>query len=61
MLNKKIAHGKWREKVNELRLGHNMKYNQLMIISKTYDDPKFLEALETMYNIHPILSLTPLM
>ena len=24
-----------------------------MITSKAYADPKFLEALETMYNIHP--------
>ena len=32
-----------------------MKYNQIMMTSKAYDDPKFLKALETMYNIHPYI------
>ena len=38
---------------NELGLDHNMKYNQIMITSSIYDDHKFLEALETLYNKHP--------
>ena len=49
---KKLADENWRSKVNESRLDHNMKYNQIIITSKTYDDPNFLEALEPMFNIH---------
>ena len=30
-----------------------MRYNQIMITSKTYDDLKFLEKLEALHNIHP--------
>ena len=34
-------------------LDHNMKYiNQIMIISSNYEDIKFLNVLEEMYNIH---------
>ena len=30
-----------------------MKYNQIMITAGNYEDPKFLNVLEAMYNIHP--------
>ena len=30
-----------------------MRYNQLLITSKTYDNLKFLEILEALHNIHP--------
>ena len=58
---KKLVDGKWRDKVNELRLDHNMKYNQIMITSSNYKDITFLNVLEEMYNIHPISSLAHLM
>ena len=47
--------GKWRDIVNELGLDHNMKYNQIMISSSDNEDPRFLEALEALYKIHPHL------
>ena len=50
---KKLVEEKWTDKVNELRLDHNMKHNQIIISSSDYDDPRFLEALEAMHNIHP--------
>ena len=50
---KKLVDKKWRDKVNELGLDHNMKYNQIVITSSKYEDPKFLKVLEAMYNIHP--------
>ena len=43
----------WREKFNELGVDHNMKYSQIMITSGNYEDPKFLDVIDTMYNIHP--------
>ena len=52
---KKLFDGKWREKVNELGLGHNMKHNQIIKTSSDYEDPKFLEALKALYNIHPYI------
>ena len=30
-----------------------MKYNQLLITSSSYEDPKFLNILESLHNIHP--------
>ena len=50
---KKLVDGKWREKVNELGLDHNMKHNQIIVTSTDYEDPRFLEALEALHNIHP--------
>ena len=50
---KKLVDKKWRDKVNELGFDHNMKYNQIMITSSNYEDPKFLKVLEAIYNIHP--------
>ena len=44
---------KWRDKVNELGLDHNMKHNQIIISSSDYEDPRFLEALEAMHNTNP--------
>ena len=38
----KLIDGKSREKVNELGLDHKMRYSQIMITSKTSDDPKLL-------------------
>ena len=58
---RKLTDGTWRDKINELGLDHNMKYNQIMISSSDYEDIRFLEALEALYKIHPIISLTPLM
>ena len=49
---KKIGDWEWRDEVNELGLDNNMKYNQIMIRSSDYEDPRFLEALEVMCNIH---------
>ena len=49
---KKLADGKWREKVNELRLDHNIKHNQIKISSSNYEDPRLLEALEALHIIH---------
>ena len=43
---------KWRDKVSELRLDHNMKHNQIIITSSNYEDPKFLNILESLHNIH---------
>ena len=50
---KKLVDGKWRDKIIELGLDHNMKYNQLKTTSSNYEDTKFLNVLETMYSIHP--------
>ena len=50
---KNFVDGKWRDKVNELGLDHNMNYNQIMITSSNYEDIKFVNVLEEMYNIHP--------
>ena len=49
---KKLVDKKWRDKVNELGLDHNMKYNQIMITSSNYEDIKFFNVLEEMYNIY---------
>ena len=49
---KKLVNKKWRDKLNELGLDHNMKHNQIMITSSNYGDIKFLNFLEAMYNIH---------
>ena len=49
---KKIVDKKWRDKVSELGLDHNMKHNQI-ISSSNYEDPKFLNILEPLHNIHP--------
>ena len=54
---KKLVDKKWRDKVNELALDHNMKYNQLIITSRSYEDPKFINALGTLHNIHPHIKL----
>ena len=51
---KKLVDEKWRDKVNELGLDHNMKHNQIIISSSDYEDPRFLEALKAMHNIHPL-------
>ena len=50
---KKLVDEKWRDKVNELGFDHNMRHNQIMISSSDYEDPRFLEALQAMHNIHP--------
>ena len=50
---KKIVDGKWRDKVNELGLDHNMKHYQIIITSSNYEDPKFLNILESLHNIYP--------
>ena len=50
---KTLVDKQWRDKVNELGLDHNMKYNQLLITSSSYEDPKFLNILESLHNIHP--------
>ena len=46
---------KWRDKVSELGLDHNMKHNQIIITSSNYGDPIFLNILESLHNIlsHP--------
>ena len=54
---KKLVDGKWRNKVNELGLDHNLKFNHIMITSNNYEDIKFLNVLEEMYNIHPHIKL----
>ena len=56
--NKKLVDKKWRDKVNELGLDHNKKYNQLIITSSSYEDPKFLIILESLHNIHPHIKYT---
>ena len=61
LIRKKLVDGKWRDKVNELGLDHNMKYNQIMITSSNYEDINFLNVVEEMYNIHPHIKFTPLM
>ena len=50
---KKLVDKKWRDKVNELSLDQNMRYNQLIITSISYEDPKFINASGTLHNIHP--------
>ena len=50
---KKLVDKKWRDKVNELGLDHNMKHNQIIITSSSCEDPKFLNILESLHNIHP--------
>ena len=50
---KKLVDEKWRDKVNELGLDHNMKHIQIIVTSTDYEDPRFFEALEAMHNIHP--------
>ena len=50
---KKLVDKKWREKVSELGLDHNMKHNQIIITSSNYEDPIFLNILESLHNIHP--------
>ena len=52
---KKLTDRKWREKVNELGLDHNMKHNQIIITSSDHEDPKFLNILESLHNIHPYI------
>ena len=54
---KKLVDEKWRDKVNELGLDHNMNYDQIMITSSNYEDIRFLNVLEEMYNIHPYINL----
>ena len=50
---KKLDDKKWRDKISELGLDHNMKHNQIIITSSNYEDPKFLNILESLHNIHP--------
>ena len=50
---RRLVDGKWRYEVNDLRLDHNMKQNQTIISSTSYEGPRFLEALEALHNIHP--------
>ena len=50
---KKLVDKKWRDKVSELGLDHNMKHNQIIITSSNYEDPIFLNILESLHNIHP--------
>ena len=50
---KKLVDGQWRDKANELGLDHNMKHNQIIITSSNYEDPKFLNILVSLHNIHP--------
>ena len=40
------------EKVNKIGIDHKKLYNQLTITSTNYEDPKFLEILEAVHNIH---------
>ena len=54
---KKLVDGKWRDKVNELGLDHNMKHNQIIITSSNNEDPKFVNILESLHNIHPHIKL----
>ena len=32
-----------------------MKHDQIIVTSTDYEDPRFLEALQTMHNIHPLI------
>ena len=50
---KKLDDKKWRDKISELGLDHNMKHNQIKITSSNYEDPKLLNILESLHNIHP--------
>ena len=50
---KKIVDKKWRDKVSELGLDHNMQHNQIIITSSSYEDSKFLNILDSLHNIHP--------
>ena len=50
---KKLVDKKWRDKVCELGLDHIMKHNQIIIPGSNYEDPKFLNILESLHNIHP--------
>ena len=50
---KKFDDEKWRDKVSELGLDHNMKHNQKIITSSNYEDCKLLNILESLHNIHP--------
>ena len=50
---KELVDKKWRDKVSELGLDHNMKRNQIIITSSSYEDPKFLNILESLHNVHP--------
>ena len=49
---KKLVDEKWRDKVNELELDHNMKHNQIIISSSDYEDSRILVVLEALHNIH---------
>ena len=53
MKQKKLVDKKWRDKVSELGLDHNMKHKQIIVISSNYEDPKFFNILESLHNIHP--------
>ena len=57
---KKLVDKKWRNKVSELGLDHNMKPNQIIITSSNYEDPKFLNILESLHNIHPHIKFNTL-
>ena len=50
---KELVDKKWRDKVTELGLDHNMKHNQIIITRSNYEDPKFLNILESLHSIHP--------
>ena len=50
---RKLTDGKSRDKINELGIDHNMKYNQIMTSRSDYEDTRFSEALEALYYIHP--------
>ena len=39
---KKLVDKKWRDKVSELGLDHNMRHNQIIKTSSNYEDPKYL-------------------
>ena len=42
----------WRSKSKELGLDANKRHNQRTVTSKKYEDPIFLEALESLRNTH---------
>ena len=50
---KKLVDKKWRDKVSELGLDHNMKHNQIIITSSNYEDPNFFNNLESLHIIYP--------
>ena len=58
---KKLVDKKWRDKVSELGIDHNMKHNQIIITSSNYEDSKFLNILESLHNIHPHIKFNTLM